>query len=246
MQPESRHPTIDLIYEQGPVYVLNKPAGVLTQAPAGIDSIEARFKDFLRAREQKTGNVYLGILHRLDRPVSGALLLTRHARAARRLAAQFENRTIEKTYWAIVQGRVEPGEGTWIDFMRKVPDEPRAELVAADHPEARRAALHYRTLGALDEGGNWVEADAIRVATWLEISLETGRMHQIRLQAAARGHALWGDEQYGSAIAFGPQHEDPRERAIALHARRLVFQHPMTHEPIAVQAPLPDYWPKCE
>jgi 23S rRNA pseudouridine1911/1915/1917 synthase len=93
-----------LLYESGPCYVVNKPSGLLTQAPPGIDSLEARMKELLKAREQKEGNVYLGVPHRLDRPVSGAMVLARHARAARRLSEQFEARTVHKKFWACVSG----------------------------------------------------------------------------------------------------------------------------------------------
>ncbi|MEX2188848.1 MAG: RNA pseudouridine synthase [Pirellulales bacterium] len=223
-------PCVDLLYESGPCLVVNKPSGVLTQAPPGIDSLETRLKEFLRAREQLEGKVYLGVPHRLDRPASGAMVFARHPRATRRLADQFEARTVEKTYWACVAGRVEPSEGTWRDFMRKIPDQPRAEIVAEDHPDARIAVLHYRTIGATPNG------------SLLEISLETGRTHQVRLQAASRGFPLLGDEQYGSTIPFGKQHVDLRERAIALHARRLALSHPTTRESVSVVAPLSAAW----
>lgn len=216
-----------ILYEAGPCLVVVKPAGVLTQAPPGIDSMEVRIKNFLQAREHKPGNIYLGVPHRLDRPVSGALVVARHARACRRLAEQFAGRTVQKVYWACVAGRVEPAEGRWHDWVRKVPGEARAELVGEAHPQARAATLHYRTRGETPLG------------SWLEIELETGRTHQIRIQAASRGHAVLGDMQYGSAVPFGPQTEDTRSRAIALHARRLVFQHPLTWEEVCVEAPLP-------
>ena len=223
--------TADLVlYEEGPCLVVNKPSGVLTQAPPGIDSLEVRIKSWLKEREQKPGNVYLGVPHRLDRPASGAMVFAKHVRATRRLAEQFEGRLVEKTYWACVAGEVTPAEGTWIDHVRKVPDQPRAEIVPCDHPEARQAVLHYRVLG----GGPW--------GTWLEIRLETGRMHQIRLQSASRGYPVLGDAMYGSAVPFGPQYEDVRLHAVALHARRLAFHHPMTHEPVAVTAPVSPDW----
>lgn len=223
-------PAVEILLEKGPCLVVNKPAGLLTQAPPGIDSLERRVKAFLQQRENKPGNVYLGVPHRLDRPASGALVLARHVRAARRLAEQFEARTVRKVYWACVAGHIAGAEGTWSDWVRKVPDQPRAELVPPDHPEAREAVLHYRTLGVFEWG------------TWLEIELETGRMHQVRLQAASRGHPVLGDALYGSAIPFGPQHEDWRLRPIALHARQLHFRHPMTHEPLDVVAPTPPQW----
>jgi 23S rRNA pseudouridine1911/1915/1917 synthase len=111
-----------------------------------------------------------------------------------------------------------------------MPERPQAEVVAATAPDAREAVLHYKTLAAAPWG------------TWLEIELETGRMHQIRLQAATRGHPVLGDAMYGSTVPFGPQHDDGRLRAIALHARSLAFQHPMTREPVSVVAPLGADW----
>lgn len=221
---------LELLYESGPCLVVNKPSGVLTQAPPGIDSLEERIKTFLRQRERLQGAVYLGVPHRLDRPASGAMVFARHPRATRRLADQFEARTVEKTYWACVAGRVEPGEGTWRDFMWKIPDRPHAEIVPEDHPQARLAVLHYRAIGQTPHG------------SLLEIALETGRTHQIRVQAASRGHPLLGDAQYGSVLPFGPQSEDRRARAIALHARRLAFRHPATRESVCVTAPLPATW----
>ena len=108
--------------------------------------------------------------------------------------------------------------GRWEDFLYKVAGEPRAEVVGAGHPEGRHAALHYRVLKTFDWG------------SWLEIELETGRTHQIRVQAASRGHPVLGDKQYGSTVAFGPQFEDERLHAIALHARSLTFRDPETRQ----------------
>ena len=221
---------LNILYEQGPCLVVNKPSGLLTQAPPGIDSLELRLETFLKARERKTGNIYLGVPHRLDRPVTGAIVFARHVRACRRLSDQFSGRTIGKTYWACVSGRVEPAAGVWQDWLRKMPGEARVEIVAEDHPEGRRARLRYRTLGETVHG------------SWLEIELETGRTHQIRIQAASRGHPVLGDEMYGSLVAFGSQPEDVRLRGIALHARCLNFMHPMTQTDVEITAPLPAAW----
>jgi 23S rRNA pseudouridine1911/1915/1917 synthase len=225
-------PPLDILYDDGPVLVLNKPAGVLTQAPAGIDSLEVRVKSFYRSREGKPedAEIYLGLPHRLDRPVSGAIVFARHARAAQRLSAQFENRTVSKSYWAFVEGAVTPEEGTWSDFLHKRHGMAQAEVVAADHPAAKHAVLHYRVRWQSEAGA------------WLEIELETGRTHQIRIQAASRGHAVVGDSQYGSSRAFGDPSLELRDRPIALHARQLAFRHPMTPEQVAVVAPLPADW----
>lgn len=226
---------VEILYENGPCYVVNKPGGVLTQAVPGVDSLEVRMKEAIKRREGKTqGDVYLGVPHRLDRPVSGAMVLGRHIRATRRLAEQFEGRMVRKVYWALVGGTVAEPTGTWRDFMRKVPDEPRAEIVERQHPDARLAVLNYRLLRL---GDGW---------SWLEIELETGRMHQIRLQAATRGHPVVGDFQYGSPLPFGPQTADWRERWIALHARSIRFRHPMTRETVEVTAPLPPAWPALD
>ncbi|MHB1035831.1 MAG: RluA family pseudouridine synthase [Pirellulales bacterium] len=221
---------LQILYEQGPCLVVLKPAGLLTQAPPGIDSIEVRIKEFLRRRDQPLGEVYLGVPHRLDRPVSGAMVFGKHTRATRRLGKEFEKRRVRKIYWACVEGEVAPAEGTWEDYLRKVPGEPRAEIVPCDHPEGRRAVLHYRTLGRT------------RWGSWLAIELETGRTHQVRIQAASRGWPILGDFQYGATTSFGTQYEDERLRAIALHARTLSFRHPMTRETVTVTAPLAEAW----
>lgn len=219
----------ELLYEEGPCIAVGKPPGLLTQAPPGIDSLEVRIKAFLRRRENQPGEVYLGVPHRLDRPASGAMVFGTHRRATRHLARQFEDRLVQKTYWACVAGQVTPAEGTWQDYLRKIPGRPMAEVVDGSHPEGRLAVLHYQTLGQ----GEW--------GTWLEIELETGRTHQVRVQAASRGHPVLGDTQYGSAIPFGPQYDDERLRAIALHAG-LAFRHPQTKETISVTAPVSDDW----
>ena len=215
---------LEILYDSGPCLVVNKPAGLLTQAPAGIDSLEVQVKAFYRQREQKEGNIYLGLPHRLDRPVSGAIVFARHVRAAQRLATQFENRTVTKVYWAVVEGDVQPDEGTWTDHLHKRHGMAQSIVVPADDPRGKLAIMHYRVLARVGS------------TSWLEIQLETGRTHQIRVQAASRGHAVVGDSQYGATLPFGEQFEDERLRAIALHARQLGFNHPMTSEPVDVIA----------
>lgn len=227
---------IEVLYDEGPCLVVNKPAGVLTQAPRGIESMETRVKEFYREREDKEpdANIYLGLAHRIDRPVTGALAFARHVRAARKLCAQFANRTVSKVYWAFVEGKVTPDEGTWTDYLHKRHGMAQAEVVDADHPAAKHAVLHYRVMAQTDIG------------TWLEIELETGRTHQIRVQSSSRGFPVMGDAQYGSKLPFGTQHEDIRQRGIALHARQLGFNHPMTGEPVDLIAPLSTDWDALE
>lgn len=220
----------DVLYDEGPCLVVAKPAGVLTQAPPSIDSLELRIKSWLQRRRESEESIYLGVPHRLDRPASGAMVFGTTRRATRRLAEQFEARTVEKVYWACLQGQIGGVSGVWVDRIRKVPDEPRAEIVSDEHPEGRSAALRWRRL----HSGPW--------GTLLEIELETGRMHQVRVQAAHRGYPLLGDAMYGSTLPFGPQHADWRLRAIALHARRLAFEHPTTRQRLSLTAPLPSPW----
>jgi 23S rRNA pseudouridine1911/1915/1917 synthase len=222
---------LDILYDNGPCLVINKPPGILTQAPAGIDSLEVQVKAFYRAREQKEGNIYLGLPHRLDRPVSGAIVFARHVRAAQRLSTQFENRTVTKVYWAVVEGDVAAEEGTWTDHLHKRHGMPQSIVVPADDPRGKMAVMRYRVLGRIKS-----------IGTWLEVELETGRTHQIRVQAASRGHAVIGDAQYGSMRPFGEQFDDERLRAIALHARQLGFGHPMTDDPVDIIAPTPSAW----
>ncbi|PQO45755.1 RluA family pseudouridine synthase [Blastopirellula marina] len=227
---ESVSPGIDILYEQGPCFCVAKPAGLLTQAPPHIDSLESRIKAFVKRREEKTGNVYLGVPHRLDRPVSGVLAFARHVRAARRISQQFETRLVRKVYWAFVAGQPEADHGVWEDPIRKIPDVAQGEIVAESDPDARWARLKYEVLQRTEHGA------------WLEIELDTGRYHQIRVQCAFHGFPIVGDELYGSQIPFGPQGVDDRARHIALHARYLRFRHPMVDEIVAVTAPLTDDW----
>lgn len=196
--------------------------------------MEEMARDYLRTTYHKTGRIYLGIPHRLDRPVSGVLLLARSSKAAQRLSEQFQNQQVTKRYWALVEGVVAPDSGEWCDWLLKLPEKARTECVAPDTTGAKVAVLTYRVLHRI-EG-----------STLLEIEPKTGRSHQIRVQAASRGWPVCGDELYGARTTFGPYAELARDRVIALHARSLTFLHPIRYEPIEVIAPLPDYWPKLE
>lgn len=219
-----------ILYDEGPCLIVNKPAGLLTQAPLGIDSLELRVKRFIKQREGKSGEIYLGVPHRLDRPVSGAIVFARHVRAARKISEQFEGRTVQKTYWALVAGQPVEERGTWTDYLQKIDGEPRTVIVEQNNPAGKVAILHFRVMQTLPQG------------TLLEIELETGRTHQIRVQCASRGLPLLGDSLYGSQLTFGPWSDDERARLISLHARSIRLRHPMTREPLHVIAPLPELW----
>jgi 23S rRNA pseudouridine1911/1915/1917 synthase len=233
---------LEIIYEDDHFLVINKPAGLSTQAARGIDCLELRVRAYLQSlvnadmlywQSDLAGHapaVYLGLPHRLDRPVSGVIVLAKTKKGARKISKQFERRQVRKLYWAVVEGVVQPESGTWIDWLRKVPDKALVETVEENHAQSQRAVLHYRTLGSVAH------------SSWLEIELETGRMHQIRVQAAKRGHPVVGDVQYGSGTAFGPAFDDARLRHIALHARLLSFARPVTQEPVTFIAQVSTAW----
>src|SRR5438105_3883378 len=167
----SETPTI--LFEDNQCIAVAKPAALLTQGvPPGIPTLESQVKAYLKERYHKAGNVYLGIPHRLDRPVSGVVLFARNTKAARRLAEQFQERQVRKVYWAVVEpaadGRLPPEQGEWEDWLLKIKDESRTEIVTAQTPGARQALLRFRRLRQSLDGA------------LLEIEPLTGRMHQIR------------------------------------------------------------------
>ena len=220
-----------ILFEDPHLIAVNKPAPLLTQAPVGIPNLESLVKAYIKAKYAKPAGVYLGVPHRLDRPVSGVVVFARNTKAAQRVHLQFEERTARKVYWACVEGEIASETGTWEDWIRKLPDEAKVERTAEGEPGAKRATLHYRVLQKLDGG------------TLLELAPETGRMHQLRVQSAWRGHPIWGDGLYAASREFGPTTDDPRGRVIALHARSLTIRHPFTQEELTFVAPLPEYWP---
>ena len=220
----------DILLEDGAVFVMNKPGGLLTQSPPGIDSLELRTKQFLKVRDEKPGKVYLGVPHRLDRPVSGVITVVKNVRAANRISTQIRERRVTKIYWVVVHGQVPETNGRWRNFMRKLPDEARSEICDENHDDAKEALLDFSVMAADGE------------KTLLRIELVTGRTHQIRLQCGCRGLPILGDAMYGSDLAFGPQTTDLRKRWISLHARRLAFEHPISKTRVDQTAPLPACW----
>jgi 23S rRNA pseudouridine1911/1915/1917 synthase len=219
-----------ILYEDHHLLVVNKPAPLLTQAPSHIPSLESLAKAYLKEKYSKPAGVYLGIPHRLDRPVSGVVCFARNTKAAQRIHAQFQEHKVRKIYWALVEGVLQPEAGVWEDWIRKKVDESRVECAAEGEQGAKLAILGYRVLKKFD------------VTTLLELTPLTGRTHQLRVQAAWRGHPVLGDATYGSNQAFGPLAAEPRDRVIALHARSLTLTHPFTKKELTFVAPLPSYW----
>jgi len=240
-----------ILHDSGGVLAVSKPAGLATQAPPGIPSVESLIRERLfgtavaaareAGRRHHPGG-FLGVPHRLDRAVSGILLLATTPRAARQLSRQFERREIRKTYLAIVTPTTAepPAVGTvleWRDTIRKLPDEPRAEIVPAGTADGRAAVTTARVLPA-------AAAETLLAASGtllLELEPLTGRMHQLRVQAAARGLPVVGDTLYGN----GPP-GDAHAEAIGLHAWRITFRDPATGAETTVTCPLPTSppWPE--
>ena len=220
-----------VLFDDPQLIVVNKPAPLLTQAPAGIPSLEGMVKAYIKEKYAKPAGVYLGVPHRLDRPVSGVIAFARNTKSAQRIHAQFAEHKVRKVYWAAVEGAVEPETGVWEDWVRKVTEEARVVRAGEGDPGAKLAMLEYRVIGRLPGP-----------ATLIEFEPLTGRMHQLRVQAAWRGHPVLGDWLYGSTRPFGPAGDLPRDRVIALHARRLTLTHPTIHKAMTLEAPLPAYW----
>ena len=244
-----------VIQEASGVVAVWKPAGLATQAPPGIPSAESWLR---RQLHGDNAGGYLGVPHRLARGVSGVVLFAATPRAARKLSRQFEWREIHKTYLAIVACGDADGETielmsaeavTWRDMVEKITDEARTRIVPANEPGGREAVTHARLRCRLPPD-----------RLLLELSPVTGRMHQLRLQAAARGLLILGDDLYGlpdeawmkspqtnipqTGAAVVPSVDDPRMRPIALHACRITYADPDTRAEVTVEAPLPTYWPE--
>jgi 23S rRNA pseudouridine1911/1915/1917 synthase len=208
-----------VIYEDNHLLGVVKPAGMPTQAGRpGEPCLLEVARQWVRERYDKPGNVFLGLVHRLDRPVAGVVVLARTSKAASRLSAQLRARTVTKIYRALVSGRPAPAEATLVHHVQTQPD---GRVVLHDRPAQGRkeARLRYRVLRAGSP-------------SLLEVRLETGRKHQIRMQLARHGHPIVGDARYGSTVPFTPA-------AIGLVAWRLVVTHP-TQPERRVELTMPD------
>ena len=198
---------LEVLYEDNHLIAVNKPGGLLVQGDrSGEESLMDVVKEYIRERYQKPGNVFLGLVHRLDRPVSGVVLFARTSKAASRLTKQWRAREVRKTYWAVVEGTIKPEQGRIEGHLRK--SGKRVRIAREGDPGAKGAVLEYRTL-AHGKGGSL-----------LEIALITGRKHQIRIQLSQAGCPVVGDVKYGAQ-------EFLEDKTIRLVARSLNFRHPV-------------------
>ncbi|HEY4263263.1 MAG TPA: RluA family pseudouridine synthase [Schlesneria sp.] len=218
---------MDVLFEDNHCLAVDKPAGLLTMGDSsGQPTLVDAARDYLRRKYNKPGNVFVGVVHRLDRPVSGVVLFARTSKGASRLSEQFRLRTVEKTYHALVEGNVSPSEGILRDRLVKDRARNVVAVVDEDDDDGQDCVLGYRRLR---KSGR---------LTLVEIRPETGRSHQIRVQLSNHGWPIAGDKKYGSKI-----HVDG---FIGLHAASLTFQHPTSKETITVSAEVPRAWSRLD
>ncbi|MCY4158392.1 MAG: RluA family pseudouridine synthase [Bacteroidetes bacterium] len=209
------------LFEDNHLLALNKPAGLLSQADStGDPDILALAKEYIKEKYNKPGNVFIGLVHRLDRPTSGAMVLARTSKAARRLSKKFRERSIKKKYVALVEGQLR-GSGTMEDYLLKGADRAR---VTGTSKIGKYASLKWNSVKYNER------------FTLVSIELITGRAHQIRCQFSNRGFPVLGDTRYGAHFLFN----EPGR--IALHCQRLHFQHPVKKCMVDVEAEIPDFW----
>lgn len=218
-------PSLEILYEDNHLLVVNKPPLLPTMGvAAGKPSVLSIAKQLIKTRDKKPGNVYLGVVSRLDAPVSGALLIAKTSKAASRMSDQFRNRDIEKVYQAIVEGLPDPAERTLQHFLRKDERHRRVHVTQKDIETAQEARLQF----AVEH-----ELPAKR-ASLVRIRLETGRKHQIRVQLSAIGHPIVGDRKYNASLLFS--------EGIALHSYLLKFEHPVRKDSLEIRCELPKTW----
>ncbi len=219
-----------VLYTDNHLLVVNKAAGILVQGDSTGDIPLAELaKDYIAKEFNKPGAVFLGVVHRLDRPVSGIVVLARTSKALERMNELFRSRQTTKTYWALVKNKPPQQEGVLVHWLQKDSVKNKTTAFTKEREGALRSELNYKILGSVQD--HWL----------LEINPITGRPHQIRVQLASMGCAIRGDVKYGYPVAN-------TDASINLHARRLSFTHPVKKEVITFEAPLPneEYWNKVK
>jgi 23S rRNA pseudouridine1911/1915/1917 synthase len=211
-----------VLYEDNHILIVNKASGELVQVDkTGDAALEDTLKQWLKNKYNKPGNVFLGVTHRLDRPVTGLVIFAKTSKALPRLNEMFKLGEIHKTYWALVKSPPPSDEGTLINWLVRNEKQNKSYAYDIEKPESKKAILHYKVIGKSDTF--WL----------LEIDLQTGRHHQIRCQLAKMGCPIRGDLKYG----FPRSNNDG---GISLHSRRVEFMHPVSKEAINITAPLPE------
>ena len=212
---------LQILYEDNHLIAVYKPAGILVQGDISHEiSLLDMVKDYIKKQYNKPGEVFLGLVHRLDRPVGGVVLFARTSKSASRLSVQWRQRSLTKIYWALVHGKMPRPFGRLTSFLKK--RRQKVSLTDETHKRAQEAALTYSTLFVRGK------------VSLLEVRLHTGRKHQIRVQLAAEGCPIVGDRKYGAP-------ERREDGTICLVAKSLTFMHPTRPETMYIEAPAPDW-----
>jgi 23S rRNA pseudouridine1911/1915/1917 synthase len=220
---------VEVLYEDNHLIAVNKKPGQIVQGDkTGDEPLSEKVKTFLKEKYNKPGNVFAGVIHRIDRPVSGVLLLAKTSKALTRMNELFRTRDVKKTYWAVVKNKPPHDNGTLVNYLVKNEKTNQSKAVSADNKSALRSELDYKILAATNN------------FFLLEVNPTTGRHHQIRVQLSTMGCPIKGDVKYG----FKRTNEDA---SIHLHARKINFEHPVTKEKIEIIAPPPNevVWNAC-
>ncbi len=222
---EKDYMKVPILYEDNHLLLVEKPVNIPVQEDSSRDlDLFNLLKAEIKKRDQKPGNVYLGLVHRLDRPVGGAMVFAKTSKAASRLSDMMRRQVIERKYWAVVHGLPKQKGQKLTHYLLKNSRKNQVSVVASTHPEGKKAILNYRVLAS--QAG----------LSLLEVTLETGRPHQIRVQLSAIGHPLFGDQKYGAKVnQVGQQ--------IALWACSLQLKHPIKKEPVKVFSRPPKAYP---
>jgi 23S rRNA pseudouridine1911/1915/1917 synthase len=225
MKPVQNPVGVNVIYEDNHLIAINKQSGVLVQGDeTGDEPLSEKVKAYIKVKYEKAGAVFLGVVHRLDRPVSGVVVFARTSKALERMNALFKNRETEKTYWAIVDKKPRKLHETLTHWLRKNEQTNKVTFFDRENPDALKSELSYKVLK--EKNGLFL----------LQIIPITGRSHQIRVQLSAIGCPIVGDLKYGSNTGLG--------KSICLHAKRLKFLHPVKKEEVVIEAETPpgEFW----
>lgn len=222
MKVVSTKDNLQILHEDNHIIVVNKRVGDIVQGDkTGDKPLSEVVKEYIKEKYNKPGEVFLGVVHRLDRPTTGLVVFARTSKALTRLNEMFSNRATQKTYWAVVKNKPPKAEDTLVHFLKRNPQNNTSKAHLKEVPDSKKASLDYTIIKTLD---NYFV---------LEINLHTGRHHQIRAQLAAIGCPIKGDLKYG----FDRSNTDG---GIHLHARKLVITHPVTKDALVLTAPTPN------
>ncbi len=222
MTDTAKKKAIDVIYEDNHIIVVNKTASDIVQGDkTGDETMPDKIKEFLKEKYDKPGNVFCGVVHRLDRPTSGAVVFAKTSKALSRLNEQFKDRATKKTYWAVVDNEPKEKTGILVHYLKKNEKQNKSYPSLTEIAGSKKASLEYRLIAKSDK------------YFLLEIELHTGRHHQIRVQLSTIGCIIKGDVKYGAR-------RSNTDGSIHLHARYLELYHPTTKELIKIIAPVPD------